>query len=88
MPGGDKTLVFKLFPNHLAHDLISGEILPRDDIGYLLLRRRPIEAFISETKAALVSAYTVMDTTGLRPELEVGRFVRRVTRARLVQLVE
>jgi LPS sulfotransferase NodH len=80
--GGERTIVFKLFPGHLTRNRIRSEIFTREDICYLMLRRRPIESFISSVKAELVKAHNNVDTTALKPVLDVTRFVRWAARTR------
>jgi LPS sulfotransferase NodH len=74
--GGNRTLVFKVFPGHLTRDRLRSEIFGREDIGYILLRRRPIDSFISILKADLIRTYVHVDTTDLKPNLDVASFVR------------
>lgn len=76
-----QAVVFKLFPEHLARETIASQLFDRDDIRYILLRRRPIESFISRLKAGEVRAHGVVDTTTFKPVLEatsVANWCRRV----------
>lgn len=70
-----KIIAFKIFPNHIPRDLIESQLLPRDDIGFAILRRRPIESFISAVKAKAGSIFTKTDTTAIKPELKAKDFV-------------
>jgi LPS sulfotransferase NodH len=80
--GGERPLVFKIFPSHLDRNLLREELFGRTDIGYIVLRRRPIESFISITKAKAIKTFKRADTTAIRPELDVNSFVKWATRAR------
>ena len=73
--GGRRPLVFKLFWDHLAKEIIAGEIFSCSDTGYILLRRRPIDCYISRMKAAVIGQHARIDTTAIRPELEPERFI-------------
>lgn len=73
--GERQTLVFKLFPEHLPRDAITRELLARDDMGFLILRRRPIESYISDRKAETVQCYHRVDTTDVKPSLEAEHFL-------------
>jgi LPS sulfotransferase NodH len=72
---GKKVIAFKVFPNHLPRDVIESQLLPRDDIGFAILRRRPIESFISAVKAKMGSTFTKADTTAIKPEIHAKDFV-------------
>lgn len=73
--GHRRPLVFKLFWDHLAKEVVADEILSRPDIGYMLLRRRPIDCYISKMKAAIVGAHEEINTTTIRPVLEPKPFI-------------
>ncbi len=53
---------------------MSKEIVARNDVGFVVLRRRPIESYISTLKAKNSNAYRIVDTTALRPTLEPAPF--------------
>lgn len=74
--GGKRPLVFKLFGSHLARELVEQEIFSRTDIGYIVLRRRPIESYISGLKARTVAKHSKVDTTDVKPEADPERFVK------------
>lgn len=74
--GGGKPLVFKLFGAHLRRELVESEIFSREDVGYIVLRRRPIESFISGMKARTVKLHINVDTTAVKPTPEVEQFVK------------
>jgi LPS sulfotransferase NodH len=73
--GGRRPLLFKLFPRHIKHELLLSELFARDDVAYILLRRRPIESFISLQKANALQVWGRVDTTMRKPELMPERFV-------------
>jgi hypothetical protein len=68
-------IAFKLFPLHLSREMIDRDIFSRKDIFYILLKRRPIESFISDRKAATLKAWRDVDTTDLKPTLPAKRFM-------------
>jgi hypothetical protein len=72
--GGRKLLFFKLFPGHLSRQQIAQHLFPRKDVCYLVLRRRPIESYISNRKARLVGVYSKKDTTETKAVLDAGHF--------------
>jgi hypothetical protein len=69
-------MIIKLFPDHLSTEQLSSAIFSRDDIGFLMLRRRPIECFISNQKARSAGKFSAIDTTAIKPELSVKPFLR------------
>lgn len=74
--GGKRPLVFKLFGSHLARELMMQEIFSRGDTGYIVLRRRPIESYISGLKARTVARHGKVDTTDVKPDADPERFVK------------
>ena len=74
--GGKKPIIFKIFPDHLSYEHLRDGIFSRDDVGYIFLRRRPIESYISEVKVRKFNAFHTIDTTSFRPELKAGSFVK------------
>jgi hypothetical protein len=74
--GGGKFLVFKLFGAHLKRELVEDEIFARDDVGYIVLRRRPIESFISGLKARTVNLHIKIDTTAVKPTPDAEQFFK------------
>jgi len=77
-----KIIAFKLFPGHLAREVLETQFLPRDDMGFAILRRRPIESFISVTKAKSGNTFTLADTTALKPRIEAKGFAQWARRTR------
>jgi hypothetical protein len=80
--GGAKPLFFKVFYRHLTREQISNEIFSRDDIRYIVLRRRMIDSFISNRKAHHYGAHADVDTTGWKPTIQAREFVAWTRRAR------
>jgi len=66
--------VFKLFPRHLPPDVMRDAIFAAPDIGFLVLKRRPIECFISARKALVEGKWVGASTTATRPSLDVRSF--------------
>lgn len=77
-----KIIAFKLFPGHLPREVLETQFLPRDDMGFAILRRRPIESFISVIKAKSGNTFTLADTTALKPRIEAEGFVQWARRTR------
>lgn len=80
--GGGRTLFFKLFVGHLSRKQIKDELFSRDDVRYVVLRRRPIDSFISSRKAQYYGVHGSVDTTRLKPTLEAEEFVHWAAKAR------
>jgi len=68
-------VVFKVFPSHLKPPMMEEEFLPRTDMAFAVLRRRPIECFISGIKTRTSHKFSRIDTTAIKPELEVADFI-------------
>ncbi len=68
-------VAFKLFPYHLPEELIESEIFARKDVAFAVLRRRPIESYISTVKAKSVGVFKKVDTTEMKPELSAENFM-------------
>ncbi|MBV8978676.1 MAG: hypothetical protein JO261_08950 [Alphaproteobacteria bacterium] len=69
-----RILAFKVFPGHLEREGLQA-LLAADDIAYAILRRRPIDCFISQEKAQIVGKHRGIDTTAIKPELSPESFV-------------
>jgi hypothetical protein len=74
--GGEKPVLFKLFPGHLEMERASRAIMARDGAIFIVLRRRPIEIFISSLKAIAAGTYSKVDTTAIKPALSVEPFLK------------
>lgn len=77
-----KIIAFKLFPGHLPREVLETQFLTRDDMGFAVLRRRPIESFISVIKAKTGNTFTLADTTALKPQIDAKAFVQWARRTR------
>jgi hypothetical protein len=73
--GNRRPLVFKLFWDHLPKKIVADEIFGCPDIGFILLRRRPIDSYISRLKAAVATQHAGINTTTIRPQLEPKPFI-------------
>lgn len=74
--GGHGIVTFKVFPGHLNPDVLESELMARADIAFAILRRRPIESFISGQKAGAVGKFNRHDTTDIKPELSAEAFAK------------
>ena len=73
---------FKVFPGHLPKQKLKSKFFTLDDIGFAILKRRPIECYISGVKAKLMEKFGALDTTALKPAISVAEFVPWATRTR------
>lgn len=73
--GGRRVVFLKLFPTHLYYESVKPALFGRGDIRFLLLRRRPIECFVSEVKARSTTIYRQHDTTAMKPVLDTAHFM-------------
>ncbi len=78
--GRSRIVAFKAFSGHLKREIIEAQLLGRDDIGFAILRRRPIECFISGLKAKSMSKFGAIDTTAIKPVLSAGEFLEWAAR--------
>jgi LPS sulfotransferase NodH len=78
----DKVIAFKVFAGHLMRESIEALFLPRDDMTFAILRRRPIESYISTVKAKAGEKFTLVDTTAVKPELDIENFKLWMQRAK------
>jgi hypothetical protein len=62
--------------------LIEAQLLGRDDIAFAVLKRRPIECYISGLKARSMSKFGVIDTTAIKPALSVDAFAEWAARTK------
>jgi len=72
--GAPRIVAFKVFQNHLKPEKIQSELLVRDDTGFAVLTRRPIECYISGLKAKSMSRFGAIDTTAIKPTLSAADF--------------
>lgn len=70
-----RTLVFKLFPGHITDAREQARVIQRPDIAHVVIRRRPIDVYISLEKAKVTETMRHVDTTGVRIRGDVGDFL-------------
>lgn len=75
LPAAAPAGIFKVFPGHLDRDAVAAHLLPVPDVLYLVLERRPLDAYISFVKAKSRNAWLRQDTTGERVALDADDYV-------------
>lgn len=73
-PGRENTnslFVFKLFPEHLSFEAIKSDIVTLPDISFMFVKRRIIDSYISQQKAAAIGRWNDVDTTNNSIEIDV-----------------
>lgn len=73
--GGQRIVIFKLFPGQLPLPVIASQFLENADMRFAVLRRRPIECFISREKANSLDRFLAVDTTEIKPAIAAAAFV-------------
>jgi hypothetical protein len=73
---GHAVTSFKIFPGHIPLNMFRTALLPRTNIHFVFIQRRPLDRFISEVKAGLTGQYHGVDTTKLRVRLDAKLFVK------------
>jgi len=68
-------VAFKVFPGHLERPKLEA-LFGREDIGFAILARRPIDSFISKIKAQTVGTFRGVDTANMKPALEADAFLK------------
>jgi hypothetical protein len=71
---GAESLSFKLFPPHLTEDHLPA-VLGRPDLSVVILKRRPIEAHVSDLKATALRRWTEVDTSGMTVALNLDVYL-------------
>lgn len=74
-PPGTVALATKLFPGFLEPDFIDHHLMTVPTAGFLLLKRRPIDTYISLQKALAIGRWSQADTTSVRPALRVDDYL-------------
>jgi hypothetical protein len=74
--GGGRPLVFKLFPNHVSNSDEEARLLARLDIGFIVVRRSPIDAYISMLKAQATGTMHGVDTTLVEVRGDLEQFLK------------
>jgi hypothetical protein len=72
--GWKRIVVFKVFSGHLQRDAIVSQLIENPDMRFAILRRRPIESFISRVKTEAVGQFAQVDTTETKPTLSAQDF--------------
>jgi len=80
--GGGRIVVAKIFPFHLSQQQIADAMFVHGDGVYLVLRRRPIESYISGMKANSIGRFGRIDTTSTKPALSAENFHHWAKRTR------
>lgn len=70
----DDIFSFKLFPDHLDNELVDRDILGSQKFCNIAYFRSPLETFISARKVQLVQSAIVVDTTSIKPTLDLKKF--------------
>ena len=68
-------ILFKLFNSHLSVNKIQSDILGIEDILYIILKIRPIDMYISRTKAIKTNKYTNFKTNDIKIEINAEYFI-------------
>jgi hypothetical protein len=75
-------LSFKVFPGQLPINRISGRLIPMPRMRFLIVKRRIIDAYVSQLKAQQIGRWADADTTDIRVVLDPAQFIRYVERNR------
>ena len=77
-----RVLCFKVFKGQLSVRQVRKAIISRPDTIIVFIRRRPIDAYISQRKACQINKWTGLDTTRIKVDIDADRFIkwRRGTR--------
>ena len=80
--GGGRIVVAKIFAFHLSQQQLADAIFSHGDAVYLVLRRRPIESYISGLKANSIGGFGRIDTTSTKATLAPEDFRKWAMRIR------
>ncbi len=72
---GSRAVSVKIFQDHLPRDVIEEQFGRANDTRFLIVRRRPIDTYISYQKALHTQAWILKETTDIRPALDVQDFL-------------
>ena len=70
-----RTVAFKLFGGHIASEIELERLFARQDIRFLRMRRRPIDAYVSLKKARAAKAVRNVVTTGIKVDGSLSEFL-------------
>jgi hypothetical protein len=77
MMAADKRVIcFKVFRDQLSARQVRTAIISRPDTIIIFIRRRPIDAYVSQRKACQIHKWTRIDTTQIKVDIDAGRYVR------------
>ncbi|HEY3146623.1 MAG TPA: sulfotransferase [Dongiaceae bacterium] len=71
-----KILCFKVFKDQLSMRQVRTAIISRPDTIIVFIRRRPIDAYVSQRKACLINTWQSVDTTQIKVDIDAGRYIR------------
>lgn len=68
--------LFKIVPSAYSRPELEFYFLNEPHFNFLVVRRRPIESYISRQKAKILQRWGHVDTTQLKPELQALPFIK------------
>jgi len=71
---GKRVMSYKLFHHHMPCETVEREIMPRQGMRAMMVVRRQIDSYVSWRKAVELGKWQGVDTTGMRLDLDAGRF--------------
>jgi hypothetical protein len=71
-----RAVIYKSFPTDVDADEYDALFYDRPGTVFIILRRRPIDVFISLTKAEAIGKWNSFDTTNVKPNLDADFFSR------------
>lgn len=74
LPPGKRLLSFKVLRKQLRVRQLRDEIIARPDTAIAILRRRPIDAYVSRRKATQLRLWAEVDTTDVKIEIDARDF--------------
>ncbi len=75
VPVGKRLFTFKVLRKQLRVRQLSDAIIARPDTAIAILRRRPIDAYVSHRKATQLRLWAEVDTTDLKVEIDARDFL-------------
>ncbi|WP_162916861.1 sulfotransferase [Dongia deserti] len=76
MPPEKRILTFKVFVNQLSVRQVNKAIISRSDSIIVFIRRRPIDVYVSQRKAARLNQWTKVDTTDMKVSIDPRHFLK------------
>ena len=71
----DKSLIFKIFPNHINKNQIEKMIMDQPSSKAIIVNRRPVDSFISLVKSIHSGKYLNIDTSNIIVKLDSSYFM-------------